>query len=184
MSARYCLLLLVNWSNPVLVISQTLHLSRVQFSTLQDGITMSSLRVKRSLLLEMDVCALPRTTYPVLILLKKHTGTAAQIVPSIVDRTESLTQIVRSKHWVFPAHNFTYPTILQWILRYFPLAMRLHRFHIFLVAESDFLLFPMNKLASLLRQLKRRWAEAYMRKTAPAKYHDLLVPNFDVGCKV
>ena len=120
---------------------------------------------------------------PVLIHIK-NTGIAAQIVPSIVGPTESLTQIVRSKHWVFPAHNFTYLTILQWVLRYFPLVSRLHRFHIFLVAESDFLLFPMKKLASLLRQMKRRWAEAYMRKTTPAKYHDLLILSLDVGCNV
>lgn len=118
--------------------------------------------------------------YPVL----KGIGTAAQIVPSIVGRTESLTQIVRSKHWIFPMHNFSYPTVLQWILHYVPLAMRLHRFHIFLIAESDFLLFFMNKLATLLRQSKRNHVEKYMRKAAPAKYHDLLVPDFAVGCKV
>src|SRR5699024_10803236 len=112
------------------------------------------------------------------------TGTAAQIVPSIVDCTQSLTQIVRSKHWIFPAHNFSYPTVLQWIFRFIPLAMKLHRFHIFLLAESDFLLFPMTKLAARLRQMKRTWAERYMRKAAPAKYHNILIPDFDVGCKV
>ncbi|KAJ5737860.1 Flavoprotein [Penicillium malachiteum] len=61
--------------------------------------------------------------------------TAAQIVPAIVDRTESLTQIIRSKHWVFPAGNFTYPPLLQWIFRWTPFTMQLHRFHIFLMAE-------------------------------------------------
>lgn len=62
--------------------------------------------------------------------------------------------------------------------------MKLHRFHIFLLAESDFLLFPITKLAASLRQMKRQWAERYMRKAAPAKYHDILIPDFDVGCKV
>ncbi|KAJ5555993.1 flavoprotein [Penicillium frequentans] len=109
--------------------------------------------------------------------------TAAQIVPAIVERTKSLTQIVRSKHWVFPAPNFTYPKVLQWIFANIPLAMRLHRFHIFLIAENDFRLFPMTKSAARLREKRRQKVEKYMRATAPAKYHDTLIPDFDVGCK-
>lgn len=111
-------------------------------------------------------------------------GTAAQIVPSIVDRAESLTQIVRSKHWVFPAANFQYNALLQWIFKWVPFAMRLHRFHIFLLAENEFRLFPMTKAAARLREKRREMVEKYMRDTAPAKYHDLLIPDFDVGCKV
>ncbi|KAJ9483426.1 hypothetical protein VN97_g9979 [Penicillium thymicola] len=73
--------------------------------------------------------------------------TAAQIVPALVNegKIKSLTQIVRAKHWIFPAPNFAYPRLLQWIFRYVPLAMTLHRFHIFLIAENDFRLFPMTK---------------------------------------
>jgi len=141
---------------------------------------MLILKERRLWLLGMDVSDNHRSTYSMLT----PTGTAAQIVPSIVDRTQSLTQIVRSKHWMFPAHNFSYPTVLQWIFHYIPLAMKLHRFHIFLIAESDFLMFPMTKLAARMRQMKRTWAERYMRKAAPAKYHGILIPDFDVGCKV
>ncbi|KAJ9266930.1 hypothetical protein DTO195F2_865 [Paecilomyces variotii] len=109
--------------------------------------------------------------------------TATQIVPSIVKKTKSLTQIVRSKHWVFPAHNFHYPKIVSWILRYVPFAMRLHRFHVFLVAENGWRLFPMTKSAARFREKTQRTIENYMRKTAPEKYHDILIPDFDVGCK-
>jgi cation diffusion facilitator CzcD-associated flavoprotein CzcO len=113
-------------------------------------------------------------------------GTAAQIVPALVKNGEvkSLTQIVRTKHWIFPASNFAYPKVLQWILRYVPLAMTLHRFHIFLIAENDFRLFPMTKSAARLREKRRKQVEKYMRKASPEKYHDLLIPGFDVGCKV
>lgn len=111
-------------------------------------------------------------------------GTATQIVPSIVKKTKSLTQIVRSKHWVFPAHNFHYPKIVSWILRYVPFAMRLHRFHVFLVAENGWRLFPMTKSAARFREKTQRTIENYTRKTAPEKYHDILIPDFDVGCKV
>ncbi|KAJ9291052.1 hypothetical protein DTO021C3_1268 [Paecilomyces variotii] len=109
--------------------------------------------------------------------------TATQIVPSIVKKTKSLTQIVRSKHWVFPAHNFHSPKIVSWILRHVPFAMRLHRFHVFLVAENGWRLFPMTKSAARFREKTQRTIENYTRKTAPEKYHDILIPDFDVGCK-
>ncbi|KAJ5364820.1 uncharacterized protein N7496_010533 [Penicillium cataractarum] len=111
--------------------------------------------------------------------------TAAQIVPALVKNggVKSLTQIVRTKHWIFQAPNFTYPKLLQWIFRYVPLAMRLHRFHIFLIAENDFRLFPMTKSAAKLREKRRKQVEKYMWQASPEKYHDLLIPDFDVGCK-
>lgn len=62
--------------------------------------------------------------------------------------------------------------------------MRLHRFHIFLIAESQWRMFPMTKSAARFRQKKRKEFEKYMRDTAPAKYYDLLIPKFDLGCKV
>ncbi|OKO89620.1 Baeyer-Villiger monooxygenase [Penicillium subrubescens] len=111
--------------------------------------------------------------------------TAAQIVPALIKKEEvkSLTQIVRTKHWIFPAPNFAYPKFLQWIFRYVPLAMRFHRLHIFLMAENDFRLFPMTKSAAKLREKRRKQVEKYMREASPKKYHDLLIPDFDVGCK-
>ncbi|GAB1210831.1 hypothetical protein APSETT445_009629 [Aspergillus pseudonomiae] len=110
-------------------------------------------------------------------------GTAAQIVPAIVKRTKSLTQIIRSQHWIFPATNFTYPKILKWIFQYIPLSLKLHRLHIFLLAESSFRMFPMTDKAARLRQKRRREVEKYMKDTAPAKYHDILIPDFEIGCK-
>ncbi|KAF9893639.1 hypothetical protein FE257_010951 [Aspergillus nanangensis] len=109
--------------------------------------------------------------------------TAAQIVPSIVNRTESLHQIVRAKHWIFPAANFTYPSLLLWIFRYIPLTLKLHRLMIFLLAENDFRLFPMTAAAAKMRAARKVNVERYMRATAPEKYHEVLIPDFDVGCK-
>lgn len=62
--------------------------------------------------------------------------------------------------------------------------MILHRLHIFLIAENEFRLFPMTQSAAKLREKRRRNVEKYMRDTAPTKYHDVLIPDFDVGCKV
>ena len=109
--------------------------------------------------------------------------TATQIVPAIVKKTKTLTQIVRSKHWVFPPIDFPYPGWLKWAFKHVPFILRLHRFHIFLQAESQFKLFPLTEKAGRLRAAMRVQVERYMRKTAPEKYHDILIPDFDVGCK-
>ncbi|KAI9376741.1 monooxygenase [Aspergillus egyptiacus] len=66
---------------------------------------------------------------------------------------------------------------------YIPLAMKLHRLQIFLVAEAELRLFPMTKTAARHRERRKQEAEKYMRETAPEKYHDILIPDFDVGCK-
>ncbi|BCS27944.1 uncharacterized protein APUU_60992A [Aspergillus puulaauensis] len=61
--------------------------------------------------------------------------------------------------------------------------MKLHRLHIFLLAENGFRMFPMTARAASLRQKRRREVEKYMRDAAPAKYHDILIPDFEIGCK-
>jgi hypothetical protein len=65
-----------------------------------------------------------------------------------------------------------------------PQRLRMHRFHIFLLAENDLRLFPMKNGAARLREKRRKQVEKYMRKAGPEKYHDLLILDFDVGCKV
>lgn len=109
--------------------------------------------------------------------------TAAQIVPAIVKKTKTLTQIVRSKHWVFPPVDMAYPSWLRWGFRNIPGLLRLHRLQVFLWAEWDFQLFPMTEKAAKMRQARRKDVERYMKSTAPQKYHDMLIPDFDVGCK-
>lgn len=111
-------------------------------------------------------------------------GTAAQIVPALVPQVKSLTQIIRTKHWIFEATNFKSTPFMRWCLRNVPGAMSLQRFLIFTIAESDFPLFYMNRIGTLARARKRRIVEKFMREKAPEKYHDLLIPDFDVACKV
>ncbi|KAI2832452.1 hypothetical protein CBS63078_4778 [Aspergillus niger] len=61
--------------------------------------------------------------------------------------------------------------------------MRLHRLQLFLLAEKDFRLFPMTKAAARLRKRRSSQVEHYMRATAPDKYHNILVPDYEIGCK-
>jgi hypothetical protein len=41
----------------------------------------------------------------------------------------------------------------------------------------------MTDEAAKMREVRRKNVEQYMRLTVPAKYHDLLISDFDVGCK-
>lgn len=109
--------------------------------------------------------------------------TAAQIVPSIVDKTEHLTQIIRSKHWLFPPIDGVCTDIMKLTLNHVPGTMMIQRLLIFLVAEIELMAVPMTTLAAKFRHWRGGQAEHYMRTTAPAKYHDLLIPDFEVGCK-
>ncbi|KAL4770612.1 hypothetical protein BDW60DRAFT_218010 [Aspergillus nidulans var. acristatus] len=109
--------------------------------------------------------------------------TAAQVVPAIMDRSGSVTQIIRSKHWVVETANVQYTPTMLWAFRNIPGLQALHRFAIYQGAEADWQLFPKTKSAAKYRQKRRREIEAYMRRAAPAKYHDLLIPDFEVGCK-
>lgn len=109
--------------------------------------------------------------------------TAAQIVPSIVNKTKHLTQIVRSKHWIFPAIDGAYTDAMRLIFKHIPGSMMLQRLIIFLAAENELKGFPMTESGARFRQKRRLEVEQYMRSTAPAKYHDMLIPDFEVGCK-
>lgn len=124
------------------------------------------------------------STNPKVALLHSYAGTAAQIVPAIIHKVNSLTQIIRSQHWVSPASNYTYGPFIQWVFCHIPFAMRLHRLQLFLLAEKDFRLFPMTKAAARLRKRHSSQVEHYMRATAPDKYHNILVPDYEIGCKV
>ncbi|KAI3535589.1 monooxygenase [Colletotrichum abscissum] len=109
--------------------------------------------------------------------------TAAQVVPSVVHKTKSLTQIVRSKHWIFPPIDRKVPDVIRSGLKTVPGLARLLRFIVFAAAESSLQGFPLTEAASKYRAGQKKVAEEYMRSTAPAKYHDLLIPEFEIGCK-
>lgn len=109
--------------------------------------------------------------------------TGAQIVPAIVEKTSQLTQVVRSKHWVYPAVDEKVPKWLMFTLANIPGTMQIQRALTFVKAEIEYIGFGDGKIAKAWRKNRQRQVEAYMRKTAPKKYHDLLIPDFEVGCK-
>ncbi|KAF5539378.1 monooxygenase [Fusarium napiforme] len=110
---------------------------------------------------------------------------ATQVLPVISSgdgAVKKATQFARQAHWLAERPNPTYSTTFKWVMRWIPFAMRLYRAWLYYLKERDFAGF---KVAKGLR-IRNQWAKDttnYIRKTAPAKYLDFLVPKTEVGCK-
>ncbi|KAL2867131.1 flavin-containing monooxygenase [Aspergillus lucknowensis] len=110
---------------------------------------------------------------------------ATQFVPILSDgpgKARKVTQFIRQPHWLEERPNPRYPAAVKWIFRNIPFAMRFFRLAIFLIAESYFPLF--DDVAGKKARDKRMKAQAaYLKRTAPEKYHDILLPKVELGCK-
>jgi len=117
---------------------------------------------------------------------------SAQIVPRLPKapyNAKSVTQLMRSPPWVVPAVST--PGGDEWweenspkIMRAVPGLKELLRFSIFLGAEVQFLqLFPNTPYAEKHRKLYEEKILAWVEKTVPEKYLEILTPDYGVGCK-
>ncbi|KAM3529940.1 hypothetical protein MY4038_005157 [Beauveria bassiana] len=109
--------------------------------------------------------------------------TADQIVPAIVKETKTLTQIVRSKHWIIKPPVMPNFRLMSFLFKRIPGLLNLMRLAIWLALENSWRAFYLTKYAARLRKAKEASTRAYMKKLAPAKYHDMLIPDFPIGCK-
>ncbi|RVD83660.1 uncharacterized protein DFL_005440 [Arthrobotrys flagrans] len=115
--------------------------------------------------------------------------TATQILPAIEPQVKSVTQIVRSSHWMLPRPKFpgihpdTYekwsPRIFSWI----PGSQTIARALIFTSIESGWLAFRNGKLGESIRTAQEKRSIAHVKRHAPEKYWNLLIPSFPIGFK-
>lgn len=117
---------------------------------------------------------------------------SAQIVPRLPHapyNAKSVTQLMRSPPWVVPATET--PGGDEWwdkngakILKSIPGLKELLRFLIFIGAEGSFLkLFPNTPYAEKHRKLYEEKILTWMKNTTPEKYHEIMTPDYGVGCK-
>lgn len=109
---------------------------------------------------------------------------AAQLVPAMMDlNAASVTQVFRSKHWIMPP----VPQALFWLYKLlsgFRWGLVFVRWFTAIVAEMRYPLYQGNGMvARILRALSQWSCRRYVRKYAPEKYHDMLIPNYKLGCK-
>ena len=97
-------------------------------------------------------------------------------------KAKKIVQFSRQPHWLAERPNPVYGPFFKWIMRYVPLAMRLYRFYIYADMELDFFGFY-NVAGRKIRERLTRERIEYMKRTAPAKYHEALTPKTELGCK-
>ncbi|KAL4948342.1 hypothetical protein BDW69DRAFT_189362 [Aspergillus filifer] len=110
---------------------------------------------------------------------------ATQFVPLLTDTpgsAQKVTQFVRQPHWLEERPNPKYGAVARWIFRNIPFAMRLFRCAIFLYLESYFKTFILVSGKSV-REKRTKEQTAYIKRMAPERYHDILIPKFEMGCK-
>ena len=107
---------------------------------------------------------------------------AAQIVPAILGEVESVTQFIRERNYVQAPPTIPVTPTLKWVLRNVPLMMKLLRLIVFVMAESGVWI-QWNSLA-WMRKRHQAKVKAFMRGKLPERYHEMLIPDYEIGCKV
>ncbi|KAL7947826.1 hypothetical protein V8C42DRAFT_351787 [Trichoderma barbatum] len=108
---------------------------------------------------------------------------AAQIVPAIKDQVKHVTQFARSKHWITAPLPIPNSKLFRWLFMNIPGFLSFCRLSIFLMCEKNMKGFFMTKAGAAHRSYATAMAEKYIKETAPEKYHDMLIPDFEIGCK-
>ena len=107
---------------------------------------------------------------------------ATQIVPAILPEVKSLTQIIRSQHYLLPLANSFYSDRFKWIMKNIPGVMRLYRLNIAVRLELSFKMFR-TKAGAGIRERVSKLITGYMKKVTPEKYHDIVIPKHQLGAK-
>ncbi|KAI9886535.1 MAG: hypothetical protein M1823_001646 [Watsoniomyces obsoletus] len=119
-------------------------------------------------------------------------SSSVQIVPKLTQapyHAKSVTQIMRSPPWVLPrlvppggdeGWGKWSPTLFST----FPVLAMMMRLGIFLLGESDwFRLFGSSEFCARERKKTEAKLLEHMKRVVPKKYHEILTPNYGVGCK-
>ncbi|TIA79604.1 hypothetical protein E3P77_03306 [Wallemia ichthyophaga] len=109
--------------------------------------------------------------------------TATQIIAEIAPKVKSLTQFARGKQWYIPKPpNLTnYPRI-QWMVENIPGIHTFIRNLIFCATEYYFAAMYAEK-GKGVRKARMEMSANHMKNLAPAKYHNALIPDFEIGAK-
>lgn len=117
---------------------------------------------------------------------------AAQFVPRLTQEpynAKSVTQLMRSPPWVIPRAqppfgNEKWEEYSPKLFSRVPGLSRFFRTLMFVLSEVDFFtLFKMTPRAIKGRQKAEAELLKHMKKTVPEKYHEILTPDYGVGCK-
>jgi hypothetical protein len=107
------------------------------------------------------------------------------MVPRITPLAKTLTQFIRTPHWLLERENPAYGALIQWTFRHIPFLARLVRLQMFIIMEKDgWRMFPGNETGERLRRAAEEQSKEFIFRVAPKKYHDILIPDWEIACKV
>jgi cation diffusion facilitator CzcD-associated flavoprotein CzcO len=120
---------------------------------------------------------------------------AAQFVPELTKapyNVKSVTQVMRSPPWALPRFEplLGYISLDAWekwspvIFSKLPFVGRAYRAFLFCLTELDFqLIFKGTNIAHKTRKAQEAALVRHMKSIVPEKYHEILTPDYSVGCK-
>jgi cation diffusion facilitator CzcD-associated flavoprotein CzcO len=115
---------------------------------------------------------------------------AAQFVPQLTKKygAKSVTQLMRSPPWVVPkmvapGGDQGWEKWSPWLNTHIPGFGKAIRYSIACMAEYDWRLFGSEDYHEKERNKVEVQLLAHMKKTVPKKYHEILTPDYGVGCK-
>jgi cation diffusion facilitator CzcD-associated flavoprotein CzcO len=107
---------------------------------------------------------------------------ATQFVPIMAKEAKQLTQFARQAHFLAERPNPVYPEWFKWVMRYVPGVMRAYRFNLYADMEKDFAGFGIETGRKIRQGLKEE-NERYVKRMAPERYWNTLIPKHEIGCK-
>ncbi|KAF2192540.1 cyclohexanone 1,2-monooxygenase [Zopfia rhizophila CBS 207.26] len=110
---------------------------------------------------------------------------ATQFLPTMAsgpDAARSITQFSQQAQYLSERENPYYSSTFKAVMRYVPFAMRLYRTSLYWQMERDFPGFDIEGGRAIRADLKKE-NEAYVKRVAPRKYWDALIPKAEIGCK-
>ncbi|KAL2430463.1 Baeyer-Villiger monooxygenase [Exophiala dermatitidis] len=116
---------------------------------------------------------------------------AGQVVPELIKPEQGakhVTQLMRSPPWAVefmpPAGKEFYAKWIPWLSQRIPGFQNAVRKFAFGMLELEFVsLFSPTEAARERRKKKAEQLLAYLRRKVPAKYHEILTPDYEVFCK-
>lgn len=108
---------------------------------------------------------------------------ATQFVPVMSENARSLTQFARQAQYLAERPNPVYSSAFKAVMKYMPFAMRLYRLKLYADMEKDFASMETEGRGAKIREGLIEENERYVKRMAPEKYWDALIPKIEIGCK-
>ncbi|BFZ57081.1 hypothetical protein PYCC9005_004131 [Savitreella phatthalungensis] len=108
---------------------------------------------------------------------------ATQFVPILAEKSKHVRQFVRSMHYLMPNPDFNYSDKTKRRFSRLPLLMKFYRLVLAAFMDLAFTPFWANRLGKTLRADYQKKIRGYISAKCPEKYRDIIVPDFQIGCK-